>query len=149
MKAHLFLLHRCRAVGIATALAAAACSHRPPPRLSVELTARATAKLDVVELVVSDRVRAARLRAIYLDVAKLGRELDLARAKASFEHCAFRAPPTPAGAGTDPIGSGALECALAPPLAGSQASLDRYVALMLEARALLTQDEFEKLERMR
>jgi hypothetical protein len=129
-------------------LGATACSSRPPPRLAVELTARATAKAGVVTLVVSDRARAERLRAIYLEVVKLGRELDRARVLARAQ-CATE-PERRAGpsAAPDPIGSGVLGCSIAPPL-GDRAALDRYTRLMLEARTLLTQREFEKLARIR
>jgi hypothetical protein len=116
--------------------------------LAVELTARATAKAGVVSLVVSDRTRAARLRAIYLEVVSLSRELDRARVTAraqcanALEH--HVAPPSSA----DPIASGALGCSIAPPLT-DRAALDRYARLMLEARTLLTHREFDKLARMR
>jgi len=136
-------------IGVGAVLGAVACSSRPPPRLSVELSARATAKAGVVNLVVSDRGRAERLRAIYLEVVTLGRELDRARV-AALVHC--RTAPerrTSGPAARDPIGSGAFECLIAPPLTESHAALDRYTQLMLEARTLLTQREFEKLARMR
>ena len=136
-------------VGVGAVLGVSACSARPPPRLSVDLSARATAKAGVVGLVVSDPVRARRLRAIYLEVVTLGRELDRARVDA-LAHC--RAAPERRLSGvaaSDPIGSGAFECLIAPPLTESHAALDRYTQLMLEARSLLTQREFEKLARMR
>jgi hypothetical protein len=137
-----------RALVGAFALLVAACSARPPPRLAVELTARATAKAGVVSLVVSDPVRAQRLRAIYLEVTNLGRELDRARTTA---RAACRAAPEPhaaASVASDPIASGRLACSIAPPL-GDRTALDRYTRLMLEARTLLSQGEFEKLARMR
>ena len=128
-------------------LGAAACSSRPPPRLAVELNARATAKAGVVTLVVSDRVRAERLRAIYLEVVGLSRELDHARVTARAQ-CANELSQRAAPAPSDPIASGVLGCSIAPPLT-DRAALDRYARLMLEARSLLTQREFEKLARMR
>jgi len=126
----------------------AACSSRPPPRLAVELTARATAKAGVVGLVVHFRARAARLRAIYLEVVDLSRELDRARVTARAQCSqAFEQQGEKAGA-LDPVGSGALGCSIAPP-ASDRAAIDRYAQLMLEARSLLTQREFEKLARTR
>jgi len=135
-------------VGVGAVVALAACSARPPPRLAVELTARATAKAGVVSLVVSDRARAERLRAIYLEVVNVSRELDRARITARAQ-CT---PEPERGAAPqvapDPIGSGALGCSIAPPL-GDRSALDRYTRLMLEARTLLTRREFDKLARMR
>jgi len=126
-----------------------ACSH-PPPRLSVELTARANAKASVVPLVVSDPARAARLRAIYKEVIRLGHEFDAARAAARAACRAAAEPQKAASSAPDPIASGTLECLIAPPLgARDRAALDSYTRLMLEARRLLTQREFDKLARMR
>ena len=135
-------------VGLGAVLGLAACSSRPPPRLSVELTARATAKAGVVSLVVHDRARADRLRAIYLEVVSLSRELDHARLTARAQ-CSNDLERRAGGtAPSDPIASGVLGCSIAPPLT-DRAALDRYTRLMLEARGLLTQREFEKLARVR
>src|SRR4051812_15163463 len=135
-------------VGLGGGLCASACSH-PPPRLSVELTARATAKAGVVSLVDSDSRRAERVHAIYLEVVMLGQELDRARLAARAQCRADPERRAKASAANDPVGSGAFECLLAPATDQSRALLDRYAALMVEARALLTQREFEKLARMR
>jgi len=135
-------------VGVGAVFCVSACSARPPPRLAVELTARATAKAGVVSLVVTDRARAERLRAIYLEVVGLGRELDRARVTARAQ-CASQLERRASGPATpDPIASGALGCSIAPPLT-DRAALERYTRLMLEARTLLTQREFDKLARMR
>lgn len=128
-------------------LGLAACSSRPPPRLAVELSARATAKAGVVSLVVHDRARAERLRAIYLEVVNLSRELDRARVTARAQ-CSNALEQRAPGTKSDPIASGVLGCSIAPPLTDRDA-LDRYTRLMLEARSLLTQREFEKLARVR
>ena len=135
-------------VAFGVLLGANACSSRPPPRLAVELTARATAKAGVVSLVVADRARAERLRAIYLEVVSLSRELDRARVTARAQCESSLEHPTAMPAPSDPIASGALGCSIAPPLT-DRAALDRYARLMLEARTLLTQREFNKLARMR
>lgn len=137
-----------RALVYLVVLGLCACSSRPPPRLAVELSARATAKEGVVSLVVHDRARAERLRAIYREVVSLSRELDHARIAARAQ-CASepeRRAATPVA--SDPIASGALGCSIAPPLT-DRVALDRYTRLMLEARSLLTQREFDKLARMR
>lgn len=134
-------------VGVAALFGVAACSSRPPPRLAVELTARATAKAGVVSLVVSDRQRARRLREIYQEVVSLSRELDRARVTARAQ-CASELEQRAAATKSDPIASGALGCSIAPPVT-DRAALERYTQLMLESRSLLTQREFEKLARVR
>jgi len=134
-------------VGVAAVLGVAACSSRPPPRLAVELTARATAKAGVVSLVVSDRERARRLREIYQEVVSLSRDLDRARVMARAQ-CATELERRATSTKSDPIGSGVLGCSIAPPVT-DRAALDRYTQLMLESRSLLTPREFEKLARVR
>lgn len=131
-------------------LGLSACS-RPPPRLSVELTAKANAKAGVVPLVVGDGKRVQRLREIYREVVLLGRELDRVRAAARVQCRAATAERrTSAPTVSDPVTSGALECLVAPPLGASDRSaFDAYIRLMIEARSLLTQREFDKLARMR
>ncbi|HYQ03827.1 MAG TPA: hypothetical protein VER96_34370 [Polyangiaceae bacterium] len=116
--------------------------------MSVELTARATAKAGVVGLVVHDRARADRLRAIYLEVVSLSREIDHARLTARAQCSNDLERRAASAAASDPIASGVLGCSIAPPLT-DRAALDRYTRLMLEARSLLTQREFEKLARVR
>jgi hypothetical protein len=135
-------------VGVSAVFGVAACSSRPPPRLAVELTARATAKAGVVSMVVSDRHRAERLRAIYLEVIDLGRELDRAHVAARTQCASAPERRARLSAASDPVASGVLGCSIAPPLA-ERTALDQYSRLMLEARTLLTQREFEKLARMR
>jgi len=118
-----------------------------PPRHPVaQMSARATAKIGVVELVVSDPVRAERLRQVYLRIAELGQEFDLARSRAILQ---ARSIAEQRSANAEPVGSDALELLLAPPLAQGKAMFDRYAALMRQARSLLTQDEFETLNRVR
>ena len=135
-------------VGVSLGFGAVACSH-PPPRLSVDLTARATAKAGVVSLVVSDPTRAERVHAIYVEVVTLSHELDRARLAARTQCRADPERRAKGAAASDPVGSGAFECLLAPPTGETLALVDRYALLMLEVRALLTQREFEKLARMR
>src|SRR6478735_3386701 len=94
-------------VGLGAVLGLVACSSRPPPRLSVELTARATAKAGVVGLVVHDRARADRLRAIYLEVVSLSREIDHARLTARAQ-CSNDLERRAGTAASDPVASGVL-----------------------------------------
>ncbi len=114
-----------------------------PPRYPVaQLTVGGKAKADVVDLIVSDRERADRLRKIYSRIAALEYEFDIARERA------VEAPPSPANhaAPTDRIHAAQLERFLTPPLAESRAAFERYVTLVLEARRELREHEFERLK---
>lgn len=119
-----------------------------PPRHPVaEMSARASAKIGVIELVVSDAARAERLRQVYLRVVELAHEFDLARAQSLVQARALATQRSTAGA--EPVDAAALEHVLAPPLAQSKALFERYAALMLEARSLVSADEFDELNRVR
>jgi hypothetical protein len=113
------------------------------------MRARATAKLDVIELVVSDGARAERVRQVYLQLAALGQEFDLARARSILEVRSALEKRSTEAAEAAPASPDDLERMLAPPLEEAKALFQRYTALMLEARSLLTEDEFAKLNRVR
>ena len=113
------------------------------------MTARTSAKLQLLDLVVTDRVRAEQVRRVYRQLVALGREYDLMRASSISKARAAWEKRTTAGESADPAGSEALELLLAPPLEQGKAAYERYTALMLEARSLLTQREFERLDRVR
>ena len=142
-----------------TACALLACNVKSaPPRHPVgELTFSGKAKADVVDLIVWDRTRADRLRQIYLQVAALEHEFDLARARAVEQrppaldgHSIAAAPAEgEVGRGNQRVNAEELERFLLPPLEDSQAIFERYVALVIEARSLLTEHEFERLVKVR
>ena len=118
-----------------------------PPRHPVaEISARATAKIGLIDLVVADAVRAQRLRQVYQRIAALGLEFDLARARSVLQARSIAEQRSGQAAPGD---ADALEHLLAPPLAQARAMFDRYSALQLEARSLLTEDEFDALNRVR
>jgi hypothetical protein len=122
--------------------------HTGPPRHPVaQMSARATGRIGVIDLVVSDPARADRLREVYLQIAEVALEYDLARARAILQARSIaRARSTQAAATSD---AAVLEHLLAPPLELAKAIFDRYTALTLEAHRLLTEDEFETLNRVR
>ncbi|HEX6274906.1 MAG TPA: hypothetical protein VFZ53_17810 [Polyangiaceae bacterium] len=128
-----------------------ACGGRngPPRHPAGELGARAAAKLDVVELVVSDPARAERLRRIYREAWQLGRDFDLARASSLRQAYAVATTRTTPHGQSERLPASALERTLVPPLELGRATFARYTALMLEARTLLTEDEFRKLDATR
>jgi hypothetical protein len=114
------------------------------------MSARATGRIGVIDLVVSDPARADRLRQVYLEIATLALEYDLARARSILQArsiAAERSRQQAAPATTSD--AGVLEHLLAPPLEQGKAMFERYTALTLEARSLLTEDEFETLNRVR
>ncbi len=140
----------CALVSVA-ACAALACNVKSaPPRNPVaDFTFSGKAKADVVDLIVADRARADRLRQIYLRIAALEYEFDLARARAVEKRLsAPRSESTTAAPGHG-VSAGELERFLLPPLDGSRRTFERYVSLVLEARSLLTEHEFERLEIVR
>ncbi len=113
------------------------------------MTARSTAKLELIDLVVSDPERAERVRAIYVELAVLGRDFDVARARSILRSRDEWQRRTTAEGQAAPASAEALELLLAPPVAEGKAAYERYTTLMLEARSLLSQDEFEALDRVR
>jgi hypothetical protein len=136
-------------IGVCVVLAGCGGQKGPPRHPVGEMTARSTARLELIDLVVSDPTRAERVRAVYLELAVLGRDFDRLRARSmlrSRDEWARRA--TPEGQAT-PASADALELFLAPPIAEGKAAYARYTTLMLEARSLLREDEFETLNRVR
>ena len=138
-----------RAAAFAIALwsfAACGAKESPPHHPVGAMRARVEAKLDLVELVVKDPDRAARVREIYLEAWQLGYDFDLARARSLQQAQAV------VGEGASPDAQapeGVIERILLPDPEIGRASFARYTALMLEARALLSDDEFRKLEATR
>jgi hypothetical protein len=124
--------------------------HTGPPRHPVaQMSSRATGRIGVIDLVVSDPARADRLRQVYLEIAELALEYDLARARSILQARSLaeeRSAQTAPAAASD---AAVLEHLLAPPLEQGRAMFERYTALTLEAHRLLTEDEFETLNRVR
>jgi hypothetical protein len=125
-------------------------SKAEPPRHPVgDVRARLEAKLDLIELIVPDPTRAARLREIYVEAWQLGYDFDLARARSLQQAQDVAVERTSAEAQEQPLPEGALERMLVPDIELGRATFARYTALMLEARTLLSDDEFRKLEATR
>jgi hypothetical protein len=121
----------------------------PPRHALVESAASAVAKAELVELVVSDPDRAQRLQRIYLAIAALGYEAEMRRAQSAEGSRLVLAGAGPAAARAERVTARDLELVLAPPLDESRGAFERYVGLVLEARALLREDEFERLRDVR
>ncbi len=130
------------------------CGAREPPRHPmVTLSERVTAKVDLISLVVADPARAERVRALYLRAAAVLRDYEAERKRSvatlrgTWKARALAAPP-PTPTPTAP-GSELFESLLAPPIDEGKSTFERYARLMLEARGLLTEREFERLDRVR
>jgi hypothetical protein len=145
-------MHSSRAAAFALALSSvAACGAKetPPHHPVGEMRARLEAKLDLVDLVVKDPERAARLREIYVEAWQLGYDFDLARARSLQQAQGVASERTTLEAQQQPLPEGALEGLMVPDLELGRATFARYTALMLEARTLLSDDEFKKLDATR
>jgi len=140
---------RLLAVGVWVILAGCGGEKGPPRHPVAEMTARSTAKLELIDLVVSDPSRAQRLHALYLEVATVARDFDLARARSMLRAQDEWQRRTTAEGQEPPASEEMLELLLAPPIAVGKAAFERYTALMLEARSLLREDEFETLNGVR
>ena len=137
------------AVALAVLTALGGCrSKSPPARHPVaELTASATAKAEVVELIVPDWRRAERARQLYLAIAALGYEFDEQRARSAAQGRSLTSAAA-AAAKEQRLTATQLESLLVPPLEESQATFERYVQLMLEMRSVLTDDELKQLDKV-
>jgi len=143
------LEHALFTVVASTALAACGGQKGPPRHPVGEMSARATAKLDVIDLIVSDPARAERVRHVYVQLAALGKEFDLARARSMVAARSALEKRSSEAAQSNPASPADLELMLAPPLVEGKLMFERYTALMLEARSLLTEEEFDKLNAVR
>jgi len=146
------LLQSCAAslLGLGVWIVAACGGEQGPARHPVaQMSARSSAKLDVIPLVVGDPERAERLREVFAELAALGRDVDSARARSVTRARDEWARRSTTEGQAPPASAEELELLLAPPVADARATYARYTALMLEARRLLSEDEFEKLNRVR
>jgi hypothetical protein len=126
-------------------LAACGAKDAPPRHPVLEMRARLEARLDLVELVVKDPTRAARVREIYVEAWQLGYDFDLARARSLREAQTVAGERTTPEAQAQPLPEGVLERTMVPDIELGRASFARYTALVLEARTLLSEEEFRKL----
>jgi len=137
------------AIGCASVLLGCGGHNGPPRHPVAQMSARATGRIGVIDLVVSDPARADRLRQVYLEIATLALEYDMARARSILQARSIAAERSRQAAPAETNDATVLEHLLAPPLEQGKAMFERYTALTLEARSLLTKDEFETLNRVR
>ena len=116
----------------------AACGGKePPPQLPTSgAQVRAASRIELVDLVIAEPERAARVRALYVDIERLMLTTKQAQAK---ELRALGAPVTP----RSPDETRAM---LRRFREAEQAALEKYVLLQLELRRATTPDEFARLD---
>lgn len=119
-----------------------ACSKHGPAQLPMAgIYARGTARIEVCEIVVTDRHRAQHARAIYLQIAELGEQMAAQRARDARRLVTLTSRPS-----LDPA---AIHAAVHRLEADQRAAFQEYVALQMELRKTLTQREFTQLGRFK
>jgi hypothetical protein len=125
-------------LGLVLAAAANACGGKePPPQLATSgAHARAASRIELVDLVIADPARAARVRALYVEIERLMLTTKQTEAR---ELRALGAPREP----RSPDETRALfqRFRLA-----EQGALEKYVGLQLELRRATTPAEFARLD---
>jgi len=114
----------------------AGCSVELPPRLpSTAIHDRTASRVDLVDFVISDRARAEKVRALYLEIEQLMLEAQAveAREQAKLGSGSFRAE-TEARASLRASRDAEFD------------ALERYVAVQMEIRRLTTPKEFARLD---
>jgi len=125
-------------LGLALSMGASGCGGKePPPQLPTSgAHARAASRIELVDLVIGEPARAARVRALYVEIERLMLTTKQAEAK---ELRALGAP-------AEPRSPEATRAALQRFRAAEQGALERYVALQLELRSATTREEFARLD---
>lgn len=121
-----------------SALELGACGGKePPPQLPTSgAQDRAASRIELVNLVIADPVRAARVRALYVDIERLMLTTKETQVK---ELRALGGPP-------EPRTPGETRALLRRFGEAEQGALRQYVALQLELRRSTTPDEFARLD---
>lgn len=101
-----------------------------------EIAARSEARIELVELIVEDPARAARVRALYLQVGELARRFNRERAAAW-------------AAAAEEGSTANLSAAATRVEESARRTYDEYERIQLELRTLLTAREFARLDQVR
>lgn len=124
------------AVGVAAVLASACGGPKLPPSLpSTGVLDRAASRVELVSLVISDPARAARVRALYIEIERL--MLATKRVEAA-EFLRLGSGPPPSEPETHAAMQRFAEAELA--------ALRRYITLQMQLRRELTPEEFVRLD---
>jgi hypothetical protein len=133
----------CRWGAVAAVVFAASCSSpvRPPSRPATRIYDRSMAQLGVIDLVVSDRARAERAEALLEQVEQAFVTAETLRRKAAETALGL----SDAGEPTDEE----IRSSFRTMDEAASRAFQRYVAVQLELRQVLTRREFEKLKEVR
>jgi hypothetical protein len=125
-------------LGLVLSAGASACGGKePPPQLPTSgAHARAACRIELVDLVIGEPARAARVRALYVEVERL--MLTTKQAEAT-ELRALGAP-------REPLSPDETRARFRRFRAAEQSALERYVTLQLELRRATTPEEFARLD---
>jgi hypothetical protein len=125
-------------LALAGPLASPACGGKePPPQLPTSgAQDRAASRVELVDLVIADGERAARVRELYVSIERLMLTTKQAQAKE------LRA----VGAPTGPRSPEETRAMLRRFREAEQGALEKYVALQLELRRATTPEEFARLD---
>lgn len=128
-----------RALILCLAAGSTGCGKELPPRLpSTAIHDRSASRVALVDFVISDRERARKVRALYLQIEALMREahdVQTAEARAQAQLGAARL-----------AAASETEASVALSRDSELAALERYVCLELAIRALTTPAEFARLD---
>jgi hypothetical protein len=109
----------------------------PPPQLATTgAQVRAASRIELVELVIGDRARAEKVRALYLEIERLMLETKRAEARELIALGRSACPPSDAE----------TRDAFSKFRAAEHGALERYVGLQLELRRATTPEEFARLD---
>ena len=125
-------------LGVAWSFGITSCGGKePPPQLPTSgAQDRAASRIELVDLVIADPARAARVRALYVDIEQLMLTTKRAQSK---ELRAF-------GGAAEPRSAEETRAMLRRFREAEQGALEKYVALQLELRRSTTAEEFARLD---
>jgi hypothetical protein len=120
-----------------------ACSKeaRPDSHPIVGIYDRNAARIELVELIIHDQPRARKIKAKYEEIATLVESLAATRAKSSRVLYELSADRT--------LREDELRAEIGKMRAAGRATFEKYTALQLELRTMMTSEEFHRLDEVR
>lgn len=123
-------------VVLASGLGVLACADLPPSLPSTDAHLRSASRVELVDLVIADRVRAQKVRALYAQIETLMFDVKLTTSREITKLGADN--PTQSDAETRAVVAKVRQAEIA--------AFQRYVKLQMELRRSMTADEFAKLD---
>jgi hypothetical protein len=124
------------AVALGIVLGGFACSNLPPSLPSTDAHLRSASRIELVDLVIGDAVRAKKVRALYAQIEALMFDVKLTTSGEIMKLGADN--PTRSDAETRAVVAKVRQAEIA--------AFQRYVKLQMELRRSMTADEFAKLD---